>query len=82
MSRAQLWCSFDILNPTPATLPQAPAGMLDPAQKPQVIFIFQLIIEAVILGCEADQQSGRFPARVMTTSSPSASQKPGEIILE
>jgi hypothetical protein len=32
--------------------------MLDPAQKPQVIF--QLIIEPVILGCEADQQSGRF----------------------
>jgi hypothetical protein len=41
--------------------------MLDAAQKPQIIF--QLIVGPVILGCEADQQSGRFPLRVMTTNS-------------
>ena len=51
--------SFDILDPYPAALPQAVARPFDAAQKARVIF--ELVVEPVILGPEADKQSGRFP---------------------
>jgi len=50
--------SFEILHPDAAALPQALARTLDAAHKARVIF--ELIIKPVILGREADQQSGWF----------------------
>jgi|SRR5690349_3439769 len=55
---APLRRSFDILNPDPATLPQALARTLDAAQKARVVF--GLVIEPVVLRRDADQHSGRF----------------------
>ena len=47
-----------ILDLDAVSLAQAFSRLLDAAQKPWVVF--EPIIEPVILGREADQQSGRF----------------------
>src|SRR5262249_17340472 len=51
--------SLDILNSDAAPLAKALSRTLDAAPEPRVVF--ELIIDPVILGSEADQQSGRFP---------------------
>jgi hypothetical protein len=49
----------DILDSDTAPLSQAVSRVFDVAQKARVVF--EPTIEPIILGPEADQQSGRFP---------------------
>jgi hypothetical protein len=73
--------SLDILDPDAAPLAQALPRLFDAAQKARIIF--ELIIEPIILGREADQQSGRFPvAGDDDLLSFGFAQKPREVVLD
>jgi len=61
---------LEILNPDAAALSEAVACLIDAAKKSRIVF--ELIIEPILLGGNADQHTGWLPLRVMTISSPSA----------
>jgi hypothetical protein len=72
---------LDILDPDAAALSQAVARLLNPAQEAWIVF--ELIIKPIVLGREADQQSGWFTvAGNNDLLALGFAQKPGEIVLD
>jgi len=71
--------SLDILDPDAATFSQALSRLLDAAQEARIVF--ELIVEPIVLGCEAYQHPGRLSvAGDDNLFVLGFTQKPGEIV--